>query len=209
MRMNGGWLRTVVVVATMPLWAGVAHGAIGDLDPGFGGGVIISQLGQGASPVSEALDVKVQPDGKIVAGGAATDSLGNLALALARYLPSGSLDTSFGGAGTGAVVTQFGSGGSPMSAVYFAGLVVLPDGHIVTCGVATDSSGNNNALVARFTSGGVLDPSFGSGGRTMLQLGTNATPSSNLFGCSAQPDGKIIGVGVAASRTTASWKCSG
>jgi len=195
MRMNGGWLRTVAVLAAMPLCAGVAHGAIGDLDPAFGGGVIISQLGQGATPLSEPLDVKVQPDGKIVAGGAASDSLGNIALALARYLPSGSLDPSFGGAGTGAVVTQFGSGGSPMSAAYFGGLVILGDGHIVACGVATDSSGHNNALVARFTSGGVLDASFGSGGRTLLQLGTNATPASNLFGCSVQPDGKIIGVG--------------
>jgi uncharacterized delta-60 repeat protein len=185
-----------VALAAMAFGTAVAQGAIGDLDPSFAGsGVVVTQLGQGASPVSEAIDAAVQPDGRIVVSGAASDSLGHTAVALARYLPSGAFDTSFGGAGTGATIVQFGAGTMPQSIAFYSGLALQPDGKIVTCGIATDGSGNGNVLVARFTQAGTVDPSFGSAGRFVMQFGTAAMPASNLFGCTIDPNGRIVGVG--------------
>jgi uncharacterized delta-60 repeat protein len=60
--------------------------ATGALDPSFGNnGVVVSAIG--ANSQSLATTVVVQPDGKIVVIGNATDAAGNADLAVARYLP--------------------------------------------------------------------------------------------------------------------------
>jgi uncharacterized delta-60 repeat protein len=191
-----GWLLVLAVLAGGLSVERAAHAAIGDLDASFGdGGLILTQLGQGAMPVSEAIDVKLRPNGKIFVAGAASDSMGNLAGTLARYLPAGTFDPTFGTGGSGIVKTQFGGGATPSTIFFYSGLALQPDGAIVGCGASTDASGKTSVLVARYTSAGVLDASFASGGRFLQQFGLAASPTSNLFGCKIQSDGKIVGVG--------------
>jgi uncharacterized delta-60 repeat protein len=75
----------------------------GLLDGGFGsGGVVTTGLGPDNDGVAEA--AALQPDGKIIVAGYA-GAPGSQTIALARYNPNGSLDTSFGSTGT--VLTTF------------------------------------------------------------------------------------------------------
>src|SRR5438128_1282400 len=57
----------------------------------------------------KAFAVVRQPDGKLVAAGR-TVTGGNIDFALVRYKPDGTLDTTFGTAGTGKVTTDFAGG---------------------------------------------------------------------------------------------------
>lgn len=67
----------------------------GTLDPTFGGG-------SGWEKVQGLIgsdSIAIQPDGKIVAGGTAGDANENYGFAIQRFLPDGSIDTSFNGTG--------------------------------------------------------------------------------------------------------------
>jgi uncharacterized delta-60 repeat protein len=71
--------------------------ADGALDTGFGtGGTVTTAIGAGRS---QAYDVLVRPDGRIVVGGVASaDAWDPGSFALARYLPDGEPDGDFGSA---------------------------------------------------------------------------------------------------------------
>ena len=144
---------TVSVTAVPP-------GAPGTLDPTFGsGGKLItdfeSVFGDNGEGGEVAIDVAIQPDGKIVAVGSYDSVVGNSNFALARYLPTGELDPSFGTLGR--VYTEFG--GSLDSALAVA---ILPDGRILVSG--TGGPGEYPGVVlARYTNTGDLDTSFGGG----------------------------------------------
>jgi uncharacterized delta-60 repeat protein len=86
-------------------------------------------------------DVEVQPDGKLLVGGYAVGTSGNAEFGLARLLPGGGFDRSFGRAGR--VVTQW---------QYNATITVLaiqPDGNILAAGVETQNS-TTWLLLARY-----------------------------------------------------------
>lgn len=122
-----------------------------------GDGIVTTPIfGKGA--VANA--VAVQPDGKIVVAGFADQVSGiNSDFALVRYNPDGSLDTSFDGDG---IVTTDLSGQDDDARA----LVIQPDGKIVVAGTA----GEDIAL-ARYTTDGKLDNTFGSGGTRITDLG--------------------------------------
>jgi uncharacterized delta-60 repeat protein len=123
--------------------------ANGALDSTFSGdGMTTTSFGGSGSA---ALGVAIAPGGKIVAAGVNTNKL-----AIVRYTAAGALDTTFGG--TGIVQSTFG--GSDAQA---HGVVVQPDGKIVVSGTTGSSSGS--LIVARYTTTGTLDATFGSGGR--------------------------------------------
>src|SRR5215471_9636762 len=82
----------------------------------------------------------VQPDDKILAGGEAY---------LARFLPDGTLDESFGNGGRIGIF--------PLSIL--SGVYVLEDGKIITGGISQDDIG-----AAKFKSNGKPDSSFGENG---------------------------------------------
>lgn len=87
----------------------------GSLDPSFGAGTVTAGSGQPEGTVTTGFeqlehgalgeDVAIQPDGKIVVAGAATDTYSDTAIA--RYNVDGSLDVSLGGGGT--VTNDFGA----------------------------------------------------------------------------------------------------
>jgi uncharacterized delta-60 repeat protein len=87
-------------------------------------------------------------------------------LLLARYLTTGALDTSFGTAG---VVTTAISGSNARANA----LAIQADGKIVIAGFATGAS-STSCLVARYSSSGVLDNTFGTAGIRTIALGEGA-----------------------------------
>src|SRR5262249_206662 len=131
-----------------------------------------------------------QADGKIVAAGYAY--VGNQVLfALVRYNPDGSLDTSFGNGGK--VTTDFGGGDNHAHAVVLQPATGKVGAKIVVAGMATVGGGDEFAL-ARYTTDGQLDTSFGNGGTitTAFDGGPDFATSVLL-----QPDDKIVAAGTA------------
>ena len=103
--------------------------------------------------------VAVQSNGNIVVAGTASGTDQPNVFAIARFTPSGQLDTSFG---DGGLVTTDISGVFPsVSAV-----IVQPNGQIVVGGVS--GSGHRNVppstVLVRYDSNGSLDTTFGAGG---------------------------------------------
>ena len=162
------------------MFALARYNADGSLDPTFGtNGIVTTSVGDGDS---EAFGLVLQPGGKIVAGGEATDSNGNSS-ALVRYMPDGSLDTSFGSGGI-VLDTQPGETG-------FAAIALQPDGKVLGVGQGSSAVGWpdwTTTPLTRFNSNGTLDSSFGNGGVSDVPTG----PASAL---ALQPDGKIVVVG--------------
>lgn len=146
----------------------------GSLDPGFGSG---GKVMTGFEVSDRALGVVVQGDGKIVAGGFGGGDFihggGDEFLALARYLPNGSLDSSFGSHGL-ATYPDFGT------SEYSFGLLLQPDEKIVAA----------NGDLVRYNADGKLDPGFGLEGRV-------DTPGFEAAGIALQTDGKIVAAGAA------------
>lgn len=106
----------------------------GSLDTSFNGtGLVTTAFG---SFGGEARGISVQSDGKIVGAGV---SLTAGAIAVVRYLPDGSLDSSFGGAGT--VLTPVESSSNAYA------LALQDDGKIVVGGSTYDSTHNRTSFV--------------------------------------------------------------
>lgn len=145
----------------------------GALDPSFGThGAVTTRISTHEKYADLASALALQTDGKIVVAGAAW-ILSGYGFFLARYNSDGSLDTSFGTAGT--VTSSIGTGASAVT--------VQPDGNIV---VLVGSSGfGTTASLVRFRPDGSVDPSFGSGG-------TITTVLHDVRASLLQADGKIV-----------------
>src|SRR6185295_8516316 len=125
-----------------------------------------------------AAGVALQANGKIVVIG-----IGNEHLALARYNPNGSLDTTF--SGDGKQTTDFGGVDGAN------GVAVQADGRIVAVGFARGDSDSDFAL-ARYNPNGSLDTSFSGDGKQTIDFGAD---SDSATGVTIQGDGKIVAVG--------------
>jgi uncharacterized delta-60 repeat protein len=163
--------------------SGFAAGGAGSLDPTFGrGGEVVTSLGTN----QVATDAILQPNGDIVV---------SVGIGAVRYLPSGSLDSTFG------------SGGFALAQPGFLGgaLTLQSDGKIVVVGNTELAGGGENFVVARFNPNGSPDSTFGSGG-----VVTTAFPGASATEIAAavlqQPDGKILvgGTAQAPGRTSPS-----
>jgi len=163
----------------------------GTLDASFGtGGKATASF---AAP-SSAGAAAVQPDGKLVAAGAAVVN-GQVDFALARYNSDGTLDTSFGSAGL--VTTDLGGRYESATA-----LALQSDGKIVLAGGSLGDFFNDFAL-ARYNSDGTLDTGFGTGGTVITKFENSpdgiapGEVSAQAYSVAVQPDGKIVVAGVA------------
>lgn len=187
-------LRTQTLVLVLSLVLGLpaaAHAAGGDLDPSFDGdGRVLTDFGAGED---EARDAVVDDAGRIVVAGsggiADTARPGTTAFALARYLPDGTLDPSFGEGGR--VQTDFGSINQTAGSV-----AIDAQGRIVAVGssFAFDGIGASFAL-ARYLPSGTLDPSFGEGGKVITRLGLSGGREAVIDG-----QGRIVVVGMSQGR---------
>src|SRR5881227_4338401 len=142
--------------------------AAGSPDPTSGsGGSIVIPLGTGPNPSSAARAVAVQPDGKLVFVGYATDNSGSNSLLVGRMDPSGNFDPTFGHGGK--IVVQIATGPHGFSGGWSVAL--QPDGKILVGGDAFSDTDNGGFVVARLTPEGTFDSSFGEDGRASLDLG--------------------------------------
>jgi uncharacterized delta-60 repeat protein len=164
------------------------YDANGNLDPTFGSG---GKATVDISESDEASAVAIQPsDGKIIVAGAAIVPNGYGAFfdfALVRFDTSGNPDPAFGVGGK--VLTDFYSG------IDFAYDVALQkDGKIVAAGFfadPTDVELKRDFALARYDTGGNLDPTFGIGGKVITDF--SATDSAQAI--ALQPDCKIVAAG--------------
>lgn len=136
----------------------------------------------------EVTSIAIQPDGQILlAGFASISAKGDFAVV--RYNPDGTLDKFFGEGGK--IFTDIeGVNASDL----INAMVLLPDGKILVAGFANyfNLDGTCDIGIVRYDENGILDPEFGVGGISVTRLGS----STNIYGMSVQPDGKIIVGGV-------------
>jgi len=161
--------------------AGAAAAATpGSLDTSFGtGGKVLTDLGVGVG--GGVTDAALRSNGDIVVSGA---------FGLARYLPDGQLDQSFGSGGLASVGFAFDSDSG-------TAVAIQPDGKIIWAGSQGNpdfpAGGTFEFAVARFNSNGTLDTSFGTGGRVGTEFFNPPLQGAQEFADAVlvQPDGKI------------------
>jgi uncharacterized delta-60 repeat protein len=184
--LDRGRCRRLFSPAPEPLEDRMLLASVGSLDPAFGrAGLVTTQFGGDDSDSVGAL----QPDGKIVVAGAVTSPGGADTIGLARYLPDGRLDTTFGSSGTGEVVVGPGVQFDDVSAV---AVINRPgqadDGKIVVAGGSTNPTTNRvGVALARFNPNGTLDTTFGSGGAVL-----DARTTDRAMALAIQADEKIV-----------------
>ncbi len=168
------------------------HLQSGDLDTAFGdNGLVAINAASSANGSSEAHAVLAQPDGKIVIAGYATGT-GNSDLLLMRLDTDGTPDATFG---TGGITrTPIGSGEDIANA-----MVLQPDGRIVIAGSAV-TDGRRDFVLARYTTAGALDTTFGTGGFTTTPVGPGDDIANAL---TRMPWGRLVAAGSARVSTSA------
>lgn len=151
----------------------------GEVDRSFGtDGVVITAV---SNYYDVARKILVQQDGRILVAGDITDGT-SLRFAVTRYTTSGALDQTYGSNGKATVEI---TGGGPLG-----GAVLQPDGKIVVAGCAYNGT-DNDIVLARFGTDGVLDETFGSGGLYRSQGGTNEC----AYAVALQRDGRVVVAG--------------
>jgi uncharacterized delta-60 repeat protein len=156
----------------------------GSLDTSFG-------ISGQAACVASAAGIALLSGGDFIVAGTITSQLiigGNVTgFGLVQYNANGGIDTAFGT--NGGTITGF-----PFAAGAFA-LAIQSNGDIVVAGQAEGSTDSAASLaLARYTSAGQLDPTFGSDGEVITTLGASNTVSW-VSSLALQSDGKIVAVG--------------
>lgn len=173
------------------------YNADGSLDTTFGlQGRVATDVGGGQDIL---VRLRLQPDGKIIAAGMSYNTTAkNLDYAVARYLPSGQLDTTFSSAGKAGVETLDFSGADDIG---FA-VTLRYDGKIIMGGFTKSPTTDFDMGIAQFNTNGTLDTSFATFGKP----GVVTTDFSGLYDqalyLGLQPDGKILAAGHTVSPTT-------
>jgi uncharacterized delta-60 repeat protein len=153
----------------------VRYNVDGSLDVSFDSdGKVVTDVGFNDSGNAVAL----QNDGKIVVAG--TTGTPTTDFAIVRYSTDGSLDPSFGTGGI--VTTSIGRNDDAKS------VVIQSDGKIVVAGTS-----DSDFVVVRYTSSGVLDSGFGTGGKLTTDIGSSTNDSANSV--AIQSDGAIVVAG--------------
>lgn len=163
----------------------------GSLDLAFGSNGLVRTDLQPGSPntYDNGNALLLQTDGKIVVVGETHTNCKNI---LARYLPDGQLDKSFGTAGTGIVIIRFSGNHDTLNAVAFS-----TSGQIITAGTIADG---RDFAATRLSKDGILDTTIGVNGIVILNMGAVDKVSS----VGVRPDGKILISGYTGSTTNQS-----
>jgi uncharacterized delta-60 repeat protein len=166
---SSGWEQNEFAVAQL--------NADGSFDASFGTGGK-AHAGPTTHSLTGCTAAAVQTDGKVVVGGYGQGTGSGTDYILARFTSTGALDTSFGTAGF--VTTNFkGSATSPGENDTLLALALLSDGRILAGGemrYAAGSYNNGRASLARYTSTGALDTTFGGTGMVTIDLASMSPP---------------------------------
>ncbi|MFO1438783.1 MAG: choice-of-anchor D domain-containing protein [Verrucomicrobiaceae bacterium] len=159
----------------------VRYNADGTLDSTFDGdGILITPV---LASTDYIRDMVIQPDGKLLAVGAAFNG-SNYDFAAVRYNTDFTLDTTFDADGKTVVTVASGS-------EYAEGVALQPDGKIVLAGYGSNGT-NDDFAMARLTPTGALDTSFDTTGKFLTAIGTSSDQGKAVL---VQPDGKIVVAG--------------
>ncbi|HVM97901.1 MAG TPA: DUF4215 domain-containing protein, partial [Candidatus Acidoferrales bacterium] len=155
------------------------YNADGSVDASFGTGGVVQ--------TNDLCALALQPDGKIVVAGSVMPNphAYGPSLAIARYDSDGTLDQSFGTAGT--TINAIGVSISVRRVARQADgkLIVVGEGELV-------QYGTTQCLLARYQANGRLDSSFGNGGYSANVFSGNDTYIDAL---ALEPDGHIVASG--------------
>lgn len=161
----------------------IRYTADGILDTKFGAdsnGIVLTTVN--AFPY----DCEIQTDGKIIVAADGSGNNGDEDFVLIRYNSDGTLDASFGTAGTG-IVFYDNSGIEDQTRA----LEIQSDGKIVVCGYSYDG----NIVVVRLDVDGTEDTTFSVGGRVDVTPPSSFSISSGDVNYLALQSGKIIVAG--------------
>lgn len=158
------------------------YDSTGVLDNTFGiSGIVTTPIGAGTDVAN---GIAIQTDGKIVLAGWSNNGTYDK-FAVVRYDNTGILDASFGTGGI--VTTSLGTSHDGARAV-----AIESNGKIVVTGFSRNSLNKNTIAVANYNSDGTLSNGFGTGGKTITQIGSSHADASAVV---LQTDGKIIVAG--------------
>ena len=155
----------------------------GSLNSGFGtGGVVLSGFPRNDTGNTAINSITVLPGGKLLAVGKGPGGFG-----MARYSSNGSLDTTFGSSHTGLVKATFNteSGGAAL---------VTPAGQYLIAGAFPASAYRTSFGLARYSSSGVLDGTFGLARNGYVT--TDFPGADQINAIVTQSDGKILAAGI-------------
>lgn len=165
-------------------FAVVRYNTNGSLDTTFSGdGIVTTAIS--ANP-DEARAVAIQSDGRIVVAGVTSTPATGTDFVVARYNSDGNLDPSFNV--TGYIVTDFGVGANDEA---FA-MAIQSTGKIVVVGQTGPLTDTDFAL-ARYNTGGTLDPAFGTSGLRITAFGSGIDAA---YAVTIQSDDKIVVAGL-------------
>jgi uncharacterized delta-60 repeat protein len=156
----------------------------GVLDTSFGtAGVTLLDFGTGSE--SRVYDFAQQSSGKLVAVGPVLSSASEPGIAIARLSADGIPDPSFDSDGLVTLPIE----GNVEEAF---SVVIQPDDSILTAGFESAQGGDHwNAVLRRLNPDGVPDDTFGSGGKSIADFGSE----SIFYALVAQADGTIVTTG--------------
>lgn len=162
----------------------------GSLDTDFAAdGVLETSISYQQVFYSEKI-MALQPDGKILVAGRI--KIGTIyTIAVARFLPDGAADSSFGDNG---IATKTITGNNSGNDDQAQSVLLQPDGKIIAAGTSNGTSSGSKFTLVRFLPDGSSDDTFGTNG-----VATVAVSSSFDYVKTAllQPDGKILVAGSA------------
>lgn len=142
----------------------------------------------------EARAMVVQPDGKILVAGTAEVSANSKKydFAVARFNADGTID---GGFGSGGVLSLDINDNDIAD-----GIALQKDGKILVGGTSNEN-GDANYTVVRYSSGGVIDPSYGVGGVATYDMAAfgSAGSKDHGYGMTIQSDDKVLLTGFCTS----------
>ena len=157
----------------------------GNLDSEFGtDGIALDNLNGSLFSFG---DLAIQSDGKIIT----TTSIGSnstftYAFTVARYERDGSRDLNFGTNGKTVIISDTSNSAQALE--------IQPNGKIIVVGHTEVPNNGLDILVARLNPNGLLDMTFGNGGKVFTQVAT-APLSDYSFDVALQGDGKIVVAG--------------
>ena len=172
----------------------VRYNTDGSLDNTFGtNGIATFDIQTGSD--DKAMSVDIQSDGKIVLGGFSDDGTDRSGLIM-RLNTNGILDASFGSAGK--ILTNFTTTGVSIRQDEYRVIKIHPlTGNIVAAGTSLIASNNSRMIIARYTSTGLLDNTFATGGKFISLPNTLTSVSylASIEDLAIQSNGKISIVG--------------
>lgn len=164
--------------------------AEGELDAGFGVGGMIAVPTDIVGDQDSAANIVLLPSGEIVVSGGSAVGGSTDVTGLARYLPDGSLDTSFGNAGKVVLDQHVGEG-----------LARQSDGKLVLVGsleTASPPSTLTRFALMRLQANGDVDEDFGEQGLVSTALSERG---DRALAVALQGDGKMVAAGVSSAQT--------